>query len=273
LAVLILQRWVAWVAVGAVGILSGRAVAESLEEKVQWRDDLAKMDSARAKVKDKCGADVAFDFDKASFSSWDWTKRKPHQACERAFNELGYICGGSPEGKRAVQDKVKSVLCTVRGNSEPEAQSVKGGTLRYTIAATGNNSQDGQLLRRALDPGLPVAERWATIDKNLQQKTKQMNGICETQLAIEVDRASFAKRMDDRYNANLCDAPVSALQQRCQDAAARKGAAKLKRIVCRASERPITGFEAVKDGALIFEVGKGGGSNADGNLKWLGEHL
>ncbi len=255
-------------------VLSGSALAESLQEKVQWRDDVAAAESARTTVKDKCETEVTFDFDKPAFATWDWTKRKPHERCQRVFTELGYICGKSPEGKLAVQSKVKAVVCTVRANGAPEVQSLKAGTLLYSIDPSGhNNAQDSVLLKRALSPGLELAERWAGIERPFVEETKRMNTVCGTTLTLEVDRASFAKRMDDRYNASLCDVSISALESRCKDEAGRTGAAKIKHIVCRASERETSGFASVKAGALIFEVGKGGGRNETEIIKWLGDHL
>ena len=89
-----------------------------------------------------CGTNISFSADYTTFSDVSTSPDNPNQQNPWAFfanvtDALGIVCG-TPEGKSAVQAKIKSVIVT---HATKESETLSGTTVRYAVPYNGAGVQ------------------------------------------------------------------------------------------------------------------------------------
>jgi hypothetical protein len=272
-------RWITLVLGFAMGCAATAprdvaAQAQSLEERKAQERQMALLDASLSRANQSCGANLR--------ASWDWASwhgilstPSPAQSgdvnaadlCGQALDQLGFLCTG--EGAADARDAVKEALhaFTCRGGAGAGAEArvaIAGGALEFTGDLAQARGADVQryLAKSLIVRGASLQERRARDHQytKLDGQVRATNGACQTSLAATWEWASWGALGDgsDRDAADLCGAPLHALEIMCSDGEARWAIQRqIKSFTCRGG----AGAEArvdLKGSALVYaaEVGQ-----------------
>ena len=113
--------------------------AETLAEKEAHAVEVRNMDSAIANVKKQCGVDIPLTWDWNGFTVEELNDRGASTFCGATYTALAEICTGSPDGLKAVQNSVKSVMCL---KASPRRVELKNGQLIFGIDYNAANNEE-----------------------------------------------------------------------------------------------------------------------------------
>jgi hypothetical protein len=113
------------------------ALAQSLKLKEVFADDRPRVAELASQANAACGSNIQFSVDYDSYSQLlaDDNNQKPWAYLANATDALKRVCQ-SPEGKQAVQAKIKSVVVS---NGANESESLTNGVFHYTVPYAGHS--------------------------------------------------------------------------------------------------------------------------------------
>lgn len=128
----------------------GLTQAQSLEEKIQWKQMDEEIQKSIDRVEKDCGAKIETSIDRASFASAP-TEFQGNTWCDDGPDNIAYLCATVPEAKALVQKKIKKFTCS-HGGKGKENISLKDGVFNYSVDYGGSNVRDRMqsVLRKGL---------------------------------------------------------------------------------------------------------------------------
>ncbi len=127
-------------AMAIAGSMSPVAAQESLGEKKIWREQEQYLAGEGTDMKTVCGKDLPASFDKPSYKGQLEGSHSVYGYCGELYSALRTICA-DPDGKAAVQEKIKKLECAF-GGKDKRALSLKDGTLKMIIDWEASNYGD-----------------------------------------------------------------------------------------------------------------------------------
>jgi hypothetical protein len=157
--------------------------------------------------------------------------------------------------------------------------TLEGGTLRYSVSEGFYNSKDSQWLYGKLSElagfDLQESENWERIDRNLADRLRGINSICDTQIQLQVDKKTFSGRNSEKVaDGSYCVSPLDILEDLCLHSTARRRvAARIRTLKCVAKETQDSAFVDLNPSELVYAVGTNRSTELTKNTKWLESHL
>lgn len=106
------------------------AAAQTLAEKQLHQKQEENLAPDVKRLHANCGVDIAVSFDFSNFTKEELEKYSAYSLCQEAVRGVNQICLNSDIGKQAVQENVKSIVCS---RTTPKMMELKEGTLTYGI--------------------------------------------------------------------------------------------------------------------------------------------
>ena len=118
------------------------AHAQNVKTREMIANDKIQVADHAKEANQACGTHINFSVDYSTFSDVSTSPDNPNQQSPWAFfanvtDALGIVCG-TPEGKAAVQSKLKTVVVT---HATKESESFSGGTFHYAVPYNGAGVQ------------------------------------------------------------------------------------------------------------------------------------
>jgi hypothetical protein len=137
-------------AVGSVMLVAATSSAQSVKLKKAWDKVDEENKAAAARVKEKCGSDLAIKVDQKSFDTVE-AAEGPARWCANYADSVAYLCANDADYKAAVAKSIKTLTC-VRDTKLPHEGSkdnygnkfsLKGGVLECRYNENSANLDDG----------------------------------------------------------------------------------------------------------------------------------
>ena len=131
-----------FVGCAAAILLTPALQAQSLKQREMIASDKVQVAEHASDANKACGTSINFSVDYSTFSDVLTSPDNPNQQSPWAFfanvtDALAIVCG-APEGKAAVQAKIKSVVVT---HATKESESLSGTTFHYAVPYNGAGVQ------------------------------------------------------------------------------------------------------------------------------------
>lgn len=125
----------------AAFVVPSLAEAQSLGEKKKRKEQEEYLQKEVEYTQQQCGAKFPVSFDWAKFVLDDMQTYSAYGYCDSVLGALETVCGDA-DGKEAVQQKVKKVVCKFGGKDKRAINLGKDGTLEWTIDWDAANNED-----------------------------------------------------------------------------------------------------------------------------------
>lgn len=115
------------------------AVAQTLAEKQIYAQQEKYLAEEAAYLNKSCQSDIKVSMDWSNFKKAELTERDAAGICKEALLGAVRVCESSSEGMKAVQDNIKSVVCS---RATPRNIELKAGVLNFGIDYNAVNDID-----------------------------------------------------------------------------------------------------------------------------------